>query len=372
MVTIYDAVGSHEIALKFHINFSNHPLENFEAPCLAVAQTIFVFQIDRYHFRGYEMQHHLHLFLTRSLPGFSALRNSINGLAAIAFCLLSASAFSQDLVITGVVDGPLPGGLPKAVEIYVINDVADLSNCGLGSANNGDGSNGEEFTFPAVAGVAGSYIYVASESTGFNDFFGFSPDYTSGAASINGDDAIELFCGGLVVDIFGDINVDGTGQPWDYLDGWAYRVNYTDPDGSTFVIANWIFSGINALDGETSNSTAAVPFPIGTYITGGGGDAAPVVLSTSPANGDSGVALDASIVIGFSEDVGINGAWFDINCNISGNHSAGVSGGPQDYTLDPDTDFVVGEVCTVNVFAALVTDTDSQRDTYSNIGFRQR
>ena len=132
-----------------------------------------------------------------------------------------------------------------------------MSICGLGGANNGGGSDGEEFTFPAVPGVAGSYIYVASESDMFNDFFGFSPDYTSIAASINGDDAIELFCNSAVIDVFGDINVDGTCQPWDYLDGWAYRVMYTGPDGATFTMANWTFSGANALDGETTNDTAA-------------------------------------------------------------------------------------------------------------------
>ena len=56
------------------------------------------------------------------------------------------------------------------------------------------------------------------------NYFGFAPDYTDGAANINGDDAIELFKNAAVIDVFGDINVDGTGQPWEYKDGWAYRV----------------------------------------------------------------------------------------------------------------------------------------------------
>lgn len=172
---------------------------------------------------------------------------------------------AQELVITGVIDGPLSGGIPKAVEIYVRSDVADLSSFGIGGANNGGGSDGEEFTFPAVAASAGAFIYVASETTGFTSFFGFAPDYTSFAASINGDDAIELFRDGSVIDVFGDINVDGNGEPWEYLDGWAYRVSATDPDGSAFALANWTFSGANALDGETSNAGATSPFPIASY-----------------------------------------------------------------------------------------------------------
>jgi HYR domain-containing protein len=181
---------------------------------------------------------------------------------------VTTSGGSGTLLIAGVIDGPLSGGVPKAVEFYALNAIADLSLYGFGSANNGGGSDGQEFTFPAVAVPAGAYIWVASEAAGFNTFFGFNPDYTSNAASINGDDAIELFFNGAVIDVFGDINQDGTGQPWEYMDGWAYRINNTGPDGSTFLLANWTFSGPNALDGETSNATAVTPWPISTYAAG--------------------------------------------------------------------------------------------------------
>ena len=188
------------------------------------------------------------------------MRNKI--IALSAFMALVNSAVAQDLIITGVIDGPLSGGLPKAVEVYVVNNVADLSIYGVGGANNGGGTDGEEFTFPAVAATAGDFIYIASESMGFDTFFGFAPDHTSFAVNINGDDAIELFQNGVVVDVFGDINVDGTGQPWEHLDGWAYRDNGTGPDGTTFVLGNWSFSGPNALDTETSNASATTPFPL--------------------------------------------------------------------------------------------------------------
>ena len=163
----------------------------------------------------------------------------------VAALLLATSArvYGQDLVITGVIDGPLSGGLPKAVELCALADIPDLSIYGVGSANNGGGTDGEEFTFPADPVSAGTFIHVASEATGFADFFGFAPAHTSGAASINGNDAIELFMSGGVIDVFGDINVDGTGQPWEHLDGWAYRDNGTGPDGATFTIGNWSFSG---------------------------------------------------------------------------------------------------------------------------------
>lgn len=181
---------------------------------------------------------------------------------------------AQDMVLTGVFDGPLPGGLPKAIEIYVINDIPDLSTYGVGSANNGGGTDGVELILSGSA-TAGDYIWVASEAVEFENYFDVAPTFVGDAANINGDDAIELFSNvvddgqgnvtGDVIDIFGDIDVDGTGEPWEHLDGWVYRNDDTGPDGTTFVIDSWSFSGVDANDDETSNSTAANPWPIGTY-----------------------------------------------------------------------------------------------------------
>ncbi len=286
------------------------------------------------------------------------VRHLTHLLLATCFCLASANA--QDLVITGAIDGPLSGGVPKGVELYVINNITDLSEYGLGSANNGGGTDGEEFTFPAESAVAGSYLYVASEEVGFTTFFGFGPDYTAGAMSINGDDAIELFQNGTVVDVFGDIAVDGTGEPWDHVDGWAYRNDNTGPDGTAFQLANWSFSGPNALDGESSNDTALTPFPIGTYSRdGGAGDNAPLVVGTTPANGAGAIALDSNIDITFSEPVDVVGSWFAIDCTVSGLVTAAVTGGPQSFALDPDVDFANDEQCTVTVFATQVSDVDA-------------
>jgi hypothetical protein len=184
---------------------------------------------------------------------------------ALSGCALAANAGSIDAVITGVFDGPLTGGIPKFVEVRFNEALPDASVCGIGSANNGGGTDGQEFTFPAVAVSAGQFVYVASEAAQFEVYMGFPPDYTSSAADINGDDAIELFCNGAVIDVFGDINVDGTGEPWDHLDGWAYRVVGTGPDGSTFELNNWTFSGVDATDGCTTNAGCASVFPQQTY-----------------------------------------------------------------------------------------------------------
>ena len=59
------------------------------------------------------------------------------------FISLKMSAYA-DLMISGVVDGDLSGGNPKGIFITALNDISDLSSYGVGSANNGKGTNGQE------------------------------------------------------------------------------------------------------------------------------------------------------------------------------------------------------------------------------------
>lgn len=205
-----------------------------------------------------------------------ASRNGL--LSAILITALNTTPARAGLILTGVYDGPLIGGQPKGVELYASSDIADLSTWGLGKASNGDGSTDVEFSFPAVSVSQGTHLYVATRTSGFHDFFGFDPDYVTLALSINGDDAIELFQNGVLRDVFGDADTDGTGQPWEYRDGWAYRRSATGPNSGTFDITHWAFSGPGAWDGEARNSTAAAPFPIGRYTAASVPEAS--VLST--------------------------------------------------------------------------------------------
>lgn len=242
-----------------------------------------------------------------------------NFLSLLLFSLLLTTSTQAQLVISSVFDGPLPGGIPKGIEVYATEDIPDLSIFAFASVNNGSGVDTIEFVFPAVSASSGDYIYLASESASFNDWFGFAPDYTSSAANINGDDAVLLFKNGAVHDVFGDINVDGTDEAWEYLDGWASRVPGTGPDGSMFVLGNWTFSGINALDGETTNATAANPVPIGTY---GGGLVADVSVEVS-----SNKFTPADITINVGETV----EW----TNVGGFHN--VDGTTATYPMNPES-----------------------------------
>ena len=182
-----------------------------------------------------------------------------------AFALLTLTSQAA-LYLTGIFDGPLSGGTPKGIELYASDNVADLSAYAIGTANNGGGTDGAEFTLSGSA-TAGDYIYVVANGNEdeFTSFLGGSATFASSALGINGDDAIELFHNEAVVDTFGDINVNGDGEDWDYTDGWAYRNTVTA--GGAFTTSDWTFSGLNAWDGATSNASSGSVMPIGTFTT---------------------------------------------------------------------------------------------------------
>jgi uncharacterized protein YdeI (BOF family) len=87
-------------------------------------------------------------------------------------------------------------------------------------------------------------------------------------------------------------------------------------------------------------------------------DAAPSVSAVTPLNGATGVAYDSNLTITFSEPVDVADGWYAISCATSGTHTALVTDGPTSFTLNPDTDFVSFEVCTVTLESTLITDQD--------------
>jgi hypothetical protein len=88
-------------------------------------------------------------------------------------------------------------------------------------------------------------------------------------------------------------------------------------------------------------------------------DSAPSVVSTSPADGATGVATDAVVTIGFDEPVTLANGAVSISCETSGAHAVTVSGGPTTFTVTPTASFGAGEACTVTVSASGVADVDA-------------
>ncbi|EDP71748.1 transmembrane protein, putative [Flavobacteriales bacterium ALC-1] len=174
------------------------------------------------------------------------------------------------LIITGIIAG---GNTVDAIELYVVNDIPDLSFYAISIANQGGGSDGPEYYLNGSA-LAGDFIYLTHNSSNFQNFFGFNADFDLNNPIadllVSGDDAVELFVDiagtPTLIDTYGDVIADGTGTDWDYTSSWVYRKNGTGPDGG-FQISNWrildpFLISYNALG---VNADSPIPFPIGTY-----------------------------------------------------------------------------------------------------------
>ena len=90
-------------------------------------------------------------------------------------------------------------------------------------------------------------------------------------------------------------------------------------------------------------------------------DSPPSVSSTTPTNGALNQTANTNITITFSENVNVTGSWFQIVCGTQTKNpgDTAVTGGPLTFTINPTTDLLAGNICSVTVFAAQVTDQDS-------------
>jgi predicted extracellular nuclease len=141
--------------------------------------------------------------------------------------------------------------------------------------------------------------------------------------------------------------------------GYGSTANCFEGSGPTPAPSNTTAALRNAAGATDTNNNAA-DFSVGTPNPRNSQDQAPFVAASTPANGAADVAVDSNVTITFSEAVNVSGSWFSISCTTSDGHSASVSGGPTTFTLDPTANFVSAETCTVTVFAANVTDQDTQ------------
>tara|TARA_R110002073_G_scaffold208011_2_gene368346 strand:- start:85510 stop:86286 length:777 start_codon:yes stop_codon:yes gene_type:complete len=191
-----------------------------------------------------------------------------------------AGILTEALLITEIVDADLAGGLPKFVELTNLGSASvDLSEFSLGVFSNGSFTINTGSSTSLSGSLAPSASFVVSFETGdsvgsssFRTVYGFDADDLSFGAVINGDDAVVLFRGAAtgtgadatIIDIYGVIGTDGTGEVWEYLDGFASRAAGATTPSATFVPTAWSFSGASALDGEDATAIAAATSP-GTH-----------------------------------------------------------------------------------------------------------
>jgi predicted extracellular nuclease len=277
-------------------------------------------------------------------------------LAVVVFALLLAvgggrvEAAAGDLFISEYVEGT---SFNKSLEIFNPSAASvDLAAQGYSVQVFSNGSTTPSLTVNLSGVVGPGDVHVLTHPSADP----VVPFDQQAGVNWNGNDAVVLRKSLTTVDVIGQVGFD-PGTEWG--------------SGLTSTADNTLRRKISVVTGDANGADAFDPAVewegfatntfdgLGSHTITTGGDSAPSVSSTSPANNATGVATSADITINFSEPVAAASGWYTISCPASGVHTAAQSGGPQSYTLNLDADFAEGETCTVTVTASNVTDTDA-------------
>jgi len=264
-----------------------------------------------------------------------------------------ARAATSELFFSEYIEGSSNN---KALEIY--NGTGAAVNLAAGSYNvqmyfNGSASAG--LTINLIGSVANGDVYVLAQS-GASATILAQADQTSGAGWFNGDDAVVLRKGTVIIDVIGQIGFD-PGTEWGA--------------GLTSTADNTLRRKASVAAGDSDGSNVFDPsfewdgFAIDTF--GGLGshvvtpeDTAPAVTTTVPANGASNVSAGTNITINFNELVDVNIALVTLECpaGTSIAFSAIDTTSISSLVLDPAGNLPFNTVCTVTIPAGAVTDID--------------
>src|SRR5690554_374729 len=180
---------------------------------------------------------------------------------------MSTTAMTQTPIITSIVDGDCSGGNPRVIEIFAQGSV-DFTQYSIQLQSNG-GSWGTLLDLTSLGTITDEFVYVHKGGGSFAaEFPSVTNTLDAGTSSVtnfNGNDGIRIIltANSTVIDQYGEDAVDGTGEVWEYLDGYAKRKNNTGPDAS-FNPLNWdYFNG--ALDQLCNTTTYEVITNAGSY-----------------------------------------------------------------------------------------------------------
>lgn len=223
-----------------------------------------------------------------------------------------------------------------------------------------NGSNGTSYrTSDLSAGTLvddGGYSFLAV-SLPSNGIQNGSPD---GLALVNDS-------GDVVQFLSYEGTLTATNGPADGLDSVDIGVSETgsEPAGSSLQLSGSgdAASGVVYSDFTWQSEAAETPNAANNSQTFSTSvvDTAPSVAASSPADGDTDVALDTNIELTFSEDVVLS-ATNPVSCTTEASISVTVTGSGSDYIVDPDSDLPASDTCTFTVSAEDVTDLDGTAD----------
>lgn len=214
-------------------------------------------------------------------------------LLLVGLFTISGMAFSGIfpplIQINGVFNGPIPSAppgksnankglftVPDMIELYVVTD-GDLGACAF-SVTNAGAFPADPIALPTIPVTAGDYFYITNDPS-FTGYFGFlANQLLPPLFNFSGGDRVELYCDGILVDVYGEFLPPPTAKynkgapPWMFSQGWAHR-NPMPPTKSDanekggvpiFNLAEWSLSGVGAVSACITNDACPARYPIGT------------------------------------------------------------------------------------------------------------
>ncbi|WP_187240796.1 T9SS type A sorting domain-containing protein [Mesonia sp. HuA40] len=277
----------------------------------------------------------------------------------LTFMLLTGLfSFAQGPIITMISDGDCSGGNPKVLEIYAQGTV-DFSLYSLENQTNANTTWGNALNLASLGTLTDAFAYVYADDPSFATEFPSATNTfatTASVMSFNGDDRIRLVLDsnpGVSVDEYGVDSQDGTGEVWEYKDGYSKRKSGTT--AGTFAAADWDFyngslDGLGTCQGGATfesiiglgtYTTAGTPCPLSFTITdvscdaktsgtdtytvtasfsGGGTETYTLNLNEGTLGGDDAntQATGTVTISGITEGTDLNYTITSANCNISG------------------------------------------------------
>ena len=175
----------------------------------------------------------------------------------------------QPMVLGGLVDMTLPNGNEvKGIELWVNQDIIDISHYGIEISQDGNGSNGIITTLPSTNVSSGEKILITPDVHAFSDYFGNCfQNYdeiinipTNSGFDFDGNDAISLYFNNEIIERFGHPHINGNGTAWDYSNSWAYKDSSL---GSfNFSGGSWLFGDANCGNSTNYLYNSPCPYPI--------------------------------------------------------------------------------------------------------------
>jgi len=182
------------------------------------------------------------------------------------------------IIITEVAD-PGDNADPRFVEIYNNSDSAiDLATEQIHFSRQANGSGIATFTLTGI--IQPNSIMTIGNSSNSLTNYGFNTTFDYGSVTGNGDDGYYLYYGGdettgTLLDAYGVLGVDGTGEAWEYENSRAIRLNpKTVSPNNTWNASEWTITSADvedmtpgALENEFRYDGAWKPRDIYTNVT---------------------------------------------------------------------------------------------------------